>query len=102
MYKTFTTTGISILPSAFTLPALFAFIKLSTPDSILEYLAFASGLVANKLALISSDGQDFLEATLVKASSVVFSVDSVVVLQAANIPSASAPNKSFFIANFNF
>jgi hypothetical protein len=35
----------------------------------------------------------FLEATLVKASSVVFSVDSVVVLQAANIPSASAPNK---------
>ena len=53
----------------------------------------------NNSALISSDGQDFLDAVAVLAlSSVKFAVSSVV-LHAANIPSAITPNSNFFISN---
>ena len=72
LYKTFTTTGISILPSAFTLPALFAFLKLSPPDQILDYQPFAPGFVAIKLVLFFSVGKVFLKVTLVEPRLEVF------------------------------
>jgi hypothetical protein len=72
----------------------------SVPASIAAYLALAFASFFNNSALISSDGQDFLDAVAVQAfvSSVKFAVSSVV-LHAANIPSAITPNSNFFISN---
>ena len=71
----------------------------SVPASIAANLALAFASFFNNSALISSDGQDFLDAVAVLAlSSVKFAVSSVV-LHAANIPSAITPNSNFFISN---